>query len=48
MLSAFDDFLEAQDLQKEAKRVTYAGKLTKKQLKIELLYLKFYQVTSMF
>jgi len=48
MLSAFDDFLEAQDLQEKAKRVTYSGKLTKKQLKIELLYLKFYQVARMF
>jgi hypothetical protein len=48
MLSAFDDFLEAQDLQKEAKRFTYAGKPTKKQLKISKLYLNFYKVGSVF
>lgn len=46
LLSAFDDFLEAQELQNQANRITYRGELTKKQQKIELLYLKFYLVMN--
>ena len=44
MLSAFDALIEAQDLQNEVKRFTYAGNPTKKQLKSGQLYLRFYRV----
>jgi len=47
MLSVLDDFLEAQKLEEKTRRFTYAGKPTRRQIKIELLYLKFFKVANM-